>query len=343
MAAHAAAAAAQAARTTAAARVLSRSSAKPPNILVLCDTNPQSPSNGVTHYQQAKSELTSCIGHDKYVVYWLMLEDLGQVPWRENCQLLIAPAGLNMAAATLQCLVGYVEEGGQCLSMSKSLSEAVLGCHEAAVEQSQLCQVTPCVPGKEQLEGFVAPLLFLAGTEKKEVSYSPLAKLCDAGSESPCVQLVDTPAHSRFIASSVDLLSPSFEGLNISMVTELKQSTQARHLFLSAVLEQLGVECDPAPVPALSHTYLFSKSDKVRDEYVYVCMYVCMSVKHNNKHISKNFLVFSFKTMVDFMLIMHGSILGVSFSLPHMIKWNILMTKNNIFLILSCSNNVSYL
>ena len=255
-----------------------RGSAKPPNILILCDSvaTSRGQTNGSTtdgaYFQQTKSDLATCIGHDRYVIYPLQLEDVERSPWQENCQLLIAPACLDLADSPpnlVQSLVRYVEEGGRCLAMNEKFVHGLFGCTKSATSTSatrELCHVTPCVPWNDKLESFVAPLLFSdpTSTEKQiKLDCKPLAHF--QGTTSACVQLVtDTHRQVQCIASSVNLLAPSFESLTVSMVTELKQSAQARHSFLGAVLQQLGVEYVPSSIPSLSYTYLFTRTDEVR-------------------------------------------------------------------------------
>ena len=254
-----------------------RGSAKPPNILILCDsvddsrgqTNGRSRKTEAPYYQQTKSDLTTCIGHDRYVIYPLLLEDVERSPWQENCQLLIAPACLDLAGSPpniVQSLVRYVEEGGRCLAMNEKLVHELMGCSKSSTTETfKLFQVIPSIPWNDKLESFVAPLLFSDIMTERKLECKPLAHL--QGTTSTCVQLVTDPHRQvQCIASSVNLLAPSFEGLTVSMVSELKQSAQARHSFLGAVLQQLGVEYVPSSIPSLSHTYLFTRTDKVRSK-----------------------------------------------------------------------------
>ena len=272
-------------------------SAKPPNILLLCDN--QSSNGGQSSgqkfglsYQQAKADLTTCIGRERYVIYPLALEDVSRLPWRENCQLLIAPASLNLVGSSpdaIQHLRSFVEGGGRCLSMNGLLSEALASNQDEPRRESadmemtsKLCHVVPCVKGEKGLDGFIAlslysnPPLFGAATsnEGRDLVCTPLGHLHPAGADanstsSPlpppaCIHLVsDRCGQSRYVSSTVELLPPSLEDLTVSMVTELKQATRARHTFLRAVLHQLGVECAPSSPASLSYTFLFAKTNEV--------------------------------------------------------------------------------
>ena len=249
--------------------------AKPPSVLILCDSaatiaNSQN-KDGMTYFQLIRQDLTTCIGHDRYVTYPLLLEDVERSPWQENCQLLIAPACLDLAGSppnVVQNLVRYVEEGGRCLAMNKRVIQELLGCSSAEKSPAApLHHVIPCIPSIE-LDGFVAPLLFDIVEPDHKFKYKPLACLHAIDSAVSCVQLVlnSTHQHMCCVTSSVDLLAPSFEGLTVSMISELKQSAQARHSFLGAVLQQLGVEYVPSSIPSLSHTYLFTRTNKVRSK-----------------------------------------------------------------------------
>ena len=280
------------------ARVLT--SAKPPNILLLHDSKRSndggsSDKQNALDYQQAKADLATCIGHERYVIYPLALEDVSQLPWQENCQLLIAPAHLNLAGSTpnvIQHLRSYVGRGGKCLSMNPLLSDALVsGVDEvregsaAVAITSELCHIIPCIKEEEGLESFVAsslhPKQLQCGAaqlkEEKDLVYTPLGRLHQPGAEvndtplplhSPtCVHLVsDQGGQTQYVSSTVELLPSSFKGLTVSMVSELKQSTPARHVFLRAVLHQLGIECSPSPPPSLSYTFLFTATDEVSDK-----------------------------------------------------------------------------
>ena len=245
---------------------------KPPSVLILCDsvsTSCVQTDDRETYFQLVRKDLTTCIGHDRYVIYPLLLEDVERSPWQENCQLLIAPACLDLADSppnVVQSLVRYVEEGGRCLAMNKRIVEELLGCSSAekTPTTSPLHHVTPCIPSLE-LEGFVVPLLFEFARTDNKLECKPLAKFLVVDSAVSCVQLVvgSTCQQMHCVISSVDLLAPSVEGLTVSMVTELKQSAQARHSFLGAVLQQLGVEYVPSSIPSLSYTYLFTRTDEV--------------------------------------------------------------------------------
>lgn len=253
---------------------------KPPNIFIICDGSTDSKSNA--SYHRTNPDLSTCVGQDRYVIYPLLLKDIVSLPWQENCQLLIVPAYPKVSKivqSVAEKIAWFVNNGGRCLSFNQQLSRILLTntwteSDALVAPPPELRTVVP-VARANKLEDFVAvsrisnDVIHSVGSQTN-LLMTPLAQYHSTealpATVSLCVQLYsDQEKGIKFVTSSVDFLSPSFENMDVAMVTEIKRSAQARQDFLKSVLNQLDIDCTStnSSFPSLSYSFLYTQTETV--------------------------------------------------------------------------------
>ena len=265
---------------------------KPPNVLVLVPTKKTS-----YIFPRAKDTLQTCLGYERYVIYPLLFSEVTskQVPWRDNCALLVVPNTAQALSTELVTELGdFVHCGGKCLSMNIQVSSHILNsistrpCIQTLdtnKDEEKLMVVSPLdsklVPF-HSLKCTYDPLLCLQ-EDGIDVNWSimNLAKATehnkdiqngdeDATTGSPCVWLVsDAPAERVCVLSFLELLVPDVGASSVEVLEKIKGTGEWRHDFLRSVMDVLGLGCGSTGVPPLSHVYLAASSTSVSDEALF--------------------------------------------------------------------------
>ena len=256
---------------------------KPPNILVLLPQVSSSSCDTSSVFQKIKAELQTCLGIERYAVYSLPASDITHKPWRENCLLLIIPPSTELTTDDeLKQLVSFIDLGGNCLINNNNLNQLV----SSRLHTQQHCQAHNDIgnalqvnPSDSTLDTFytvsiphtdhvINPVL-----QPDNVVTTVLAKMStkddtDIAESSntnivPCVQCISYNEY-KYICSSIHLFDPiSYAKSDISNISKIKETTEARHKFLRSIFTDLGLQCSSSEIPALSAVYLASANTKV--------------------------------------------------------------------------------
>ena len=252
---------------------------KPPNILVLlppvsssCDTS--------SVFQKIKGELQTCLGIERYAVYSLPASDITDKPWRDNCLLLIIPPSYELTNDDeLKQLVSFIELGGKCLIINNNLNQLM----SSTLHIQQQCQIHNDVgkvlqvnPSDSTFDPFYAVSIPYTDHvinpvfQPDNVSTNVLANMSIKGDTDiadsnivPCVQCISYSEY-KYVCSSIHLFDPiSYAKSDMSNISKIKETTEARHKFLQSIFADLGLECSSSEMPALSAVYLASANRKV--------------------------------------------------------------------------------